>query len=245
MGVVIVPFGLILRNRLPETLHAADDAALAPDATTGSLVGHIGRHGRAIVCGLVLLTCGTIGSYVLTYLPTYALETLHMTADVSFGVTAITSIVAVALEPVSGLLSDRFGRRPVMVIGLFATLISVLPAFWLINRYPTVLSLYCAMGFISGLFAIATPPVIISLTEGLPKRIRSGAVATIYAFAISIFGGSTGFMIAWLIRVTHNPLAPAWYWIAAMIAGLIAALLLRETAPIKVGAVPVNALPAE
>jgi hypothetical protein len=72
------------------------------------------------------------------------------------------------------------------------------------------------MGFISFLFAIATPPVIISLTEGLPRRIRSGAVATVYAFAISIFGGSTQVMINWLIGVTHNPLAPPstgwWRW---------------------------------
>ncbi len=237
LGVVIVPFGLYLRNRLPETLHAADDAALAPDATRGSFTfaERIGPHWRIIVLGLILLTSGTIGSYVLNYMTTYALQTLHMAADVSFGVTAVTSIFAVMFEPLSGLLSDRYGRKPVMLAGYLATFVSILPAFWLINHYPTTMMLYSAMAFISILFAIATPPVIISLTEGLPKRIRSGAVATIYAFAISIFGGSTQFVIDGLIRITHDPLAPAWYWMVAMVFGIVAAVLMRETAPVKTG----------
>jgi hypothetical protein len=75
--------------------------------------------------------------------------------------------------------------------------------------------------------------VIVALTEALPMRIRSGAVATIYAFAISIFGGSTQFIVAWLIRVTGNPLAPGWYWTGAAAVGLAVMAFLPESAPIK------------
>ena len=76
-------------------------------------------------------------------------------------------------------------------------------------------------------------PVIVTITESLPARIRSGAVATIYAFAISIFGGSTQFVIKWLIDRTRNPLAPAYYWTGAAFIGLIAMILVTESAPIK------------
>jgi MHS family citrate/tricarballylate:H+ symporter-like MFS transporter len=233
IGVLIVPFGLYIRNRLPETLHAADDAALAPDATTGSLSTRQGLRPylRVIICGLMLLASGTIGSYVLTYMTTYSLQTLHRAAGVAFGVTVVTSALAVLFEPVSGACSDRFGRRPVILCGYGLTLVSVLPVFWIINRFPSTLTLYCGMGWLSALFAIATPPVIVGLTEALPRRIRSGAVATIYALAISIFGGTTQFAINGLIRITHNPLAPAWYWLFALVLGLAAALALHESAP--------------
>jgi MFS family permease len=235
VGVLIVPFGLYIRNRLPETMHAADDAALAPDATTGTLTHTrpLRQHFRVVACGLVLLAGGTIGSYVLTYMTTYSLQTLHMPAGVAFGVTVVTSAFAVAFQPVSGALSDRFGRRPIILCGYGLTLVSVLPVFWAINRFPSTLTLYAGMAYMATLFAIATPPVIVGLTEALPKRIRSGAVATIYALAISVFGGTTQFAISGLIRITHNPLAPAWYWLVACALGLGAAVLLHESAPTR------------
>jgi MFS family permease len=246
LGVLIVPFGLYVRNRLPETLHAADDAALAPDATLGKLTfTETARpHLRVIVLGLILLICGTIGSYVLTYMTTYSLDTLHFPASVSFGVTAVTSVFAVIFEPISGLLSDRYGRRPVMLWGYVATFFSVLPVFWAVNHFQSVLVFYAGMAWVAILFAIATPPIIIGLTESLPKRIRSGAVATIYAFAISIFGGTTQFVIDGLIRITHNPMAPAYYWLAACALGVGAAIMIRESAPRQLGTLPAGVAPA-
>jgi hypothetical protein len=85
----------------------------------------------------------------------------------------------------------------------------------------------------STLASISSVPVIVTITETLPERIRSGAVATIYAFAISNVGGSTQFMIKLLIDRTGNPLSPAYYWTCAAILGLIAMSLVRESAPVK------------
>jgi len=76
-------------------------------------------------------------------------------------------------------------------------------------------------------------PVIVTITETLPAHIRSGAVATIYAFAISIFGGSTQFVIKLLLTRTGNPLAPAFYWTAAALMGLVAMSLVKESAPVR------------
>jgi MFS transporter, MHS family, citrate/tricarballylate:H+ symporter len=233
LGVIIVPFGMLLRDRLPETLHAADDAALAPDATRGALgfSARIAPYLPIIAFGLVLLSSGTIGSYVLEYLTTYALNTLHLPAGISFGLVVATSICAIILDPISGALSDRYGRRRIIMIGYTLTLVSVFPAFWIVNRYPSAWILYSMMGLIAALFALGTPPVIVALTEALPKKIRAGVVATTYAFAISVFGGTTQFVISWLIQRTGNPLAPAWYWMGALLLGLAAASLMPETAP--------------
>ncbi len=233
IGAAIVPFGLMIRRSLPETLHRADDAAFAPDTGTGSLslTSRIRPHLKLIVLGLMMLLAGTIGAYTTNYMTTYALTTLQMPATVSFGVIIVSGLFSIVFELSSGLLSDRFGRKPVMLIPGFVLLISILPAFWIISQYRTMFTFYAAIAWLSSLAALSTTPVIVTLTESLPKSIRSGAVATIYAFAISIFGGSTQFTITWLLDITKNPLAPAYYWTGALVIGLIAMALVRESAP--------------
>lgn len=238
IGALIVPFGLALRRRLPETLHAADDAALAPDATTGSLTlrARIRPYLAIVVFGLMMLTAGTIGSYSTGYMTTYALSTLHLSAAVAFGVTILNGGFSIVSELSSGWLSDRYGRKPVMIIPAALLLVMIFPCFWIIDHYRNVWSLYGAETVMVLLAGVASVPPIVAITESLPASVRSGAVATIYAFAISVFGGSTQFMITWLIRVTHNPLAPAYYWTAATLIGLVAMVLVKESAPVKRGA---------
>ena len=235
VGASIVPFGLIVRSRLPETLHAADDAALAPDGTIGGTTSkmRLGPYLPVIVLGLLMLAAGTIGTYVTDYMTTYALTVLRMPATVAFGVIIVSGGVAIPFELLSGFLSDRFGRKPVMLIPAATLLLSILPAFWVIAHFRTVATFYGAVAWLSMLAALASPPVLITLTETLPRAVRSGAVATVYAFAISIFGGSTQFSVTWLLDVTRNPLAPAFYWTGAAIVGLVAMSLVKESAPVK------------
>jgi MFS family permease len=235
VGASIVPFGLMLRRHLPETLHGADDAALAPDATTGAMSAgaRLRPYVLLIVLGLMILASATIGNYITNYMTTYALTTLRLQATVSFGVIIVTGSFSVVFDVASGVLSDRFGRKPVMVIPGLLLLLSVLPSFWLIGQFHSTFAFYAAMAWLSVLAALATGPIIVMLTESLPRCVRSGAVATIYAFAIAIFGGSTQVIVKLLLDFTKNPLAPAYYWTAAAAIGLAAMMLVTESAPIK------------
>ena len=236
LGVIIVPFGLWLRNRLPETLHAAAGAPEAPDAPSLPLVRPgppLAPYARVIACGFVLLVSGTIATYVTIYMTTYALDTLHLSAGVAFGVGIISALGTVIFSTVAGILSDRFGRKPVM---LWPTLVAVAiswPTFWLINHYPGPLTLFVGVGLISALTATSSTPVIVTLTETLPAAIRSGGVAIVYAFAISIFGGATQFVLAKAIHAVGDPLAPGWFLTAALALALPAILVVRESAPVK------------
>ena len=219
----------MLRRSLPETLHA-------PDGTTGVTAAppNLRPFAPLIVYGLMMLMAGTIGSYVGSYMTTFALTTLHLPATVAFGVIIVNGGFAVLFEPLSGWLSDRFGRKPVMLIPGAILLLAIYPAFWLISQHRTPLVFYAAIAVVTILQSLSTPPVVTTLIEQLPKQVRSGVVSIVYAFAISIFGGSTGFTLTWLIAVSHgNALMPAYYWLGAQAIGLVAMALVKESAPVK------------
>jgi MFS family permease len=224
IGVAVVPVGLFIRRALPETLHAADNLAAAPPR------GWRAYRGIAIL-GLMMLVATTVMAYVRSYFTTFAIATLHLPTNIAFGATVVTGLVSMTMEPVAGGVSDRFGRRPVMILAASLLLVSIVPVFFMIVRLHGPAMLYGGVALISALGAFVTVPALVAIAETLPHHGRSGALAIIYAVAISVFGGSTQFAITWLIKVTGNPLAAAWYLESALVLGLIAMLRLRESAP--------------
>jgi MHS family citrate/tricarballylate:H+ symporter-like MFS transporter len=230
LGAAIIPFGLYLRRDLPETLERPS----ATGAEQPRLRQEVRTHSVIIVLGLLMLAGTTIGSYSLGYMTTYALDTLHLSAAIAFGATIINGAFSIVSEVWSGWLADKYGRKPVMLIPGALLLLSIFPCFWIIDHFHNAWGLYGAETVMVFLAGVSTVPAIVTLTESLPPSIRSGVVATVYAFAISIFGGSTQFIIRWLIGYTGNPLAPAYYWTAAMLLALSAMALAPETAPAKI-----------
>ncbi len=226
LGAAIVPVGLLMRRNLPETFHVADAAARERVPLRPYL--------PLAVLGLILLASATIGSYVRTYMTTYAIATLHMRANVAFAATVVVGLCGVAVSLVSGALSDRIGRKPVMLVPAILLLVLILPAFYLISRYRTTATLLGATAVLTILAELSACPMITWLTESLPEAIRSGGVSVIYAFSIAAFGGTTQYAVTWLIRKTGNPLAPAWYWAVATIVGVAAICVTRESAPRKI-----------
>jgi MFS family permease len=142
------------------------------------------------------------------------------------------------------MLSDRFGRRPVMLLGTGALVFMVVPMFYAMNHAGSIVLAFIAMGTLGVLTSLATVPMLVTITESLPRAVRSGTLATMYACAISVFGGSTQFVVQWLTHVTGSPLAPAWYMTAALLVGGTAAVLSRETAPARVRSNAVAAVPS-
>lgn len=223
LGVCIIPFAFVLRRTLTETL----TAPAAADPGNVSTVG----YGRVFLLGLMMLSAATTNNYVLEYMTTYASNTLRMPAAVSFGATAMIGASGLICDTLGGWLSDRLGRKPVMIIPWVFLIVAIYPSFWMLERLRTGTALLAVSALLNGIQTLSSATIIVAVTESLPKRVRSGAFALIYALAISVFGGSTQFLVAWIIHVTGNPLAPAWYMLGAVTIGLIAMSLLPETAP--------------
>lgn len=233
LGVLIVPFGILIRRGLPETLYSAEQPAPVPERSGAA---GIRPYTKVIALSFVLLGCVTIGAYVVAYMTTFALNTLHLAAGIAFGVNVVTSLTGLLGDCAGGVLGDRFGRKPVMMLCASLLLFGIMPVFWTITHVNSTLLLYVLLGALSVIFELCSVQVIVSFTESVPARIRSGTVAIVYAFSISIFGGSTQFLIAWLIRATGSGLAPGWFWTAATFVFVTAAFVLSESAPVKLRA---------
>jgi len=224
IGALVLPFGLIVRSTLPETLHQAE-----PSLETHPERADLSSHTRIIVLGVLMVMSFTTSTYVMSYMTTYALHTLHMPADVSFGASVVNGAVGIVFTLLGGFLSDRYGRKLVMLAPRVLFLLVTLPGFYLIVRNHDAVTLFTATGVIGALSSLSTGAALISLTEGIRKEVRGLAVGGIYAIAVTVFGGATQFIITGLIHVTGNPLAPAYYMAATSLIGIVAMAMMRET----------------
>jgi MFS family permease len=158
-----------------------------------------------------------------------------MGSSVGFAAPVASGIAGVVVAPLAGWLSDRVGRKPVMLGSWAIVLVGGIPMFALLEHSRSLLPLVILSAGLSACMVSAIAALLSCLGEGLPMRIRSGALGLAYASAVAAFGGTTQFMVAWLTKATHSPMAPAWYMTAAVGVSFLAMLAMPETAPSQAG----------
>lgn len=228
LGVAVVPFALMMRRTLPETLeHRAQ--------------GKLSRPTRAQVrLGLLtiaMLASATIATFTMNNLNLFATHTLGLSSAQAFGAVVVAGICGMTFNPVGGWLSDRIGRKPVMIGAAASLCVVSIPCFMLMAHFRTPLALYVATALMAMLLALSMASIMSSLTENLPQQNRSGGIGIIYALAIATFGGTAQFVVVWLTDYSGSPLAPSWYMSGALVIGVCAMLAVRETAPAKTKAI--------
>jgi len=196
------------------------------------------RHWRSLLTCIGLVISTNVTYYMLlTYMPSYLSHNLHYSED--HGVLIIIAIMVGMLfvQPIMGLLSDRFGRRPFIILGSVALFVLAIPAFIMINSdvigliFAGLLMLAVILNCFIGVMASTLPAMF-------PTHIRYSALAA--AFNISVLiAGLTPTLAASLVESTQNLMMPAYYLMVIAVIGLITGLYMKETAnlPLK-GATP-------
>ena len=225
IGAAVVPFALAVRRTLPETFETRPRTATS---FTPALW-------RAASLGFVLLMTISAAYFVIDYMTTFAEDTLHITPAIAFTATIAVGLSGTVFDVLSGILSDRFGRKIVTLSAGVIYVVAIYPIYYAIIHFGGVGVLIAASALLSALQGLYAPPILIGLTEGIPREIRAGALSLIYALAMSISGFGTQVVVKALLKYTESSFAPAGFMIIAIAIGVIAMLFVRETAPAKTG----------
>ena len=231
LGIFIVPIGLWLRRALKET-HANEDDARTRGVSSLSLA--LRQHFGKIVAGVGIIVGGTASNAVIVlYMSTYAIRQLAMPATTALFAGVAAGLVTLIAAPIAGALSDRYGRRKLIGISYLLIAALIYPAFILINAAPTLPTLLFVVVVLGALNAGGGAPGIITLAELFPAEVRATGMSVVYALGVALFGGFGQFIVTWLIAVSGNPFAPAFYVIACCVATLTALRFTPETSGTK------------
>ncbi len=229
VGCLIVPLLLFLRRSLPET------AAFAERETHpawGEIFRALAGHWRRILIGMLLTTLTTVTFYMITvYTPAFGTQTLHLAALPVFWVTLCIGVSNFIWLPVMGALSDRVGRRPILIGVSLAAIVSAYPAMlWLVSA-PSFGRLLAVELWFSFIFGGYNGALVAYLTEIVPANLRASGFSLAFSAATAIFGGFTPAISTALVHATGNRAVPGLWLTAAASLSLLAVFLARALEP--------------
>ncbi|CAN5693691.1 MFS transporter [soil metagenome] len=228
--------GLFIRLRLDDTpqftaLSRSDDVAESP------LREAVRSAWPAILRVIGLMIVFNVGYYVVfTYLPTYFIKTLHFDKADAFLSVTIASVVALVLTLPLAALSDRIGRRPLLITGSVGFAVLAYPLFLLLNSG----SLAAAIAAHAALAVIESSYIAAAVSAGVEMfttRVRYSGFSIGYNLCVAVFGGTTPYVVTALTARTGNNLVTAFYLVGAAVISFVTILTMRETAgrPLRTG----------
>jgi len=229
LGAVLGPVGMYLRRNIDETPAYRRVSAIPAPAVTASATSPVGL--AALAFGFTIHW--TVIFYIfLSYMPTFTAKYLKLARADALWSNTIGVLVLVVAIPLFGLLSDRIGRKPLLLASCIAFIVLPYPILSHMLGAPdfaSTVAMQILFGLCIALYSGAGPAAI---SEIFPTRIRSTWMTTGYALSVAIFGGFAPFIATWLIGPDPGrPIAPVFYVMAAsVITTLVLLFGIKETA---------------
>lgn len=224
--------GLYMRMKLEETpaFRAFAEEAEKREHDRPGLGALFQVHGRQLlVCMGLVLVFNVTDYMLLTYMPSYLSVTMGYAESKGLLLIIIVMLVMMPLNIVGGLFSDRLGRRPMIIGACIALLVLAIPCLLLVGSGHDGLIFLGLM-----LLGLALVCFTSSMPSTLPALfytpVRYSALSIAFNVSVSLFGGTTPLVTAWLVERTGDPLVPAYYLMGAAVIGLVTMLFVRETA---------------
>ena len=234
--LLAAPFGLVGRyirvslQDSPKFLEMEKRLEAKECATHAPIRELLTVHRRAVVIGIGVTCLNAVAFYLLlSYMPTYLSTEMGMSESDSFIASTVSLATYIGLIFLMGKLSDRFGRKTMLVAASVLFLLLTFPLFGMLGNPSLVVILMIQIAF-GAILAMNDGTLPCFLAEIFPTRVRFSGFAFSFNIANAVFGGTAPFIATWLIQMTGNKMAPAWYLLAAAAVALIAMLASRETA---------------
>lgn len=222
-GIILALVGGYLRRNVDETPVYRDAMDHPAESTEHSFWPALRAFGFTIHW--------TVAFYILlSYMPTFTHQHVGVSPAQALWSNTICVLVLTVLIPVFGALSDRVGRRPLLLISCGFFVILTFPLFSVLLGKPGFLVLVliqALFGAAIALYSGAGPAAIVEMFHTLG---RSSWMTPSYALAVAIFGGFAPFIATWLIAVTGSPMAPAYYVMAGSAISFLVNWQMPETA---------------
>jgi len=222
MGSLVAITGYLIRRSIHDT--APVGASKTPIQDT------FGKHKMPVIkLALVNVGFGVAFYAAFVYSVTYIKTIDKLSESIALNLNTLSMVILLALLPASAWLSDRFGRKPLIVLGSALLTFGAIPIFHLLHTTDPVVIFLGELSFVIAI-AIMAGGLVATNVELMPAAIRCTGLAFAYNASIGFFGGTTPMIVAWLIHTTGDPISPA-YWVAAagLISLLTAVFLIPET----------------
>jgi len=227
-GLLIGPVAYYIRRNIKETPDFTySEQSINP--LTESLRNDRERLGLAI--GTIVLA--TVATYLLLYMPTYAVRELGIAPSGAFAATLAAGFTQLLIAPIAGHIADRRGCLGIMSASSLLFLFLAYPLIAILKAHPTVyvmLSIEAILGALVATYFGVLPGLLSSL---FPTRTRTTGLSLSYSVAVTIFGGFAPLIITWLIKVSDNKLAPAFYVMAAAVISFVAVQMIRARTDLR------------
>ncbi|GAB3564169.1 MFS transporter [Spelaeicoccus albus] len=219
VGLLVGPVGIYIRRHVPEP---AESAAVISSRVAGRPVRTVFARQKLLVLLVIgVLAVTTCLNYMITYIPTYAIKTLHLPDSSGFIATIVAGVVLLIVAPIAGHYSDRIGQLTIMLPAAGLILVFIYPMFAWMVAWPVLAVLLVVLFFMALFKGAYYGPMAAIMASIFPPETRATGMALGYNVGVTIFGGFTPLVATWLINTTGNDMAPSFWVIFAAVVSTV------------------------
>ena len=224
IGCLIIPFIFLLRRTLEET---PVFLAMKRHPTASEIFASAAANWKIILLGMMLTAMTTVTFYFVTvYTPTFGKNVLKLSTSDSLIVTLFVAVTNFIWLPVGGAISDRIGRKPVLLATATLSLVTAYPTLiWLVSS-PSFSKMLLVELMFSFYFGVYNGAMVAALTEIVPAHVRTTCFSLAFSLAAALFGTFTPYAATKLIEQTGDKASPGFWLMCAAASGIIAALII-------------------